>query len=1162
MAALKLFLFGAPQIELDGKPLSIDRSKAIALLGYLAVQGGSHTRLALATLFWPDYEQERAYAYLRRTLFTLREALGQEWIEADREKVRFAAAPAAWVDVLHFGELSDPALRSRLHAHPPEQICTACMELLEEAAALYRDGFMAGFSLRDSPEFDRWQFFQAESLRQQLGHLLQTLSTAYEDRRLFEPAIATVQRLVALDPLQETAHRQLMRLYAGLGQRGAALRQYQECLRLLSQELGVAPQRETRSLAQEIKAGTVKPVTGAVTPRLAAEEDAAPSPLVDDALAATPEGESQPLPASNFPLQPTPFIGRTHELEKIAGLLGAPDCRLLTLVGRGGAGKTRLALEAAAQAHAASRPNHAFPQGACFVALASLAASESFLPALAQALGFSFRSLQANSPEQTDQPGFSDAPVLPAPRDQLYQLIDYLRSRKMLLVLDNFEHLVSQAELLSQILAEAEQVKVIVTSRQRLNLREEWILEVGGMRCPENCASGDWESYSAVRLFEQIACRTRPIWKPSPEEMPWIVRICQLVDGLPLAIELAAGWTKMLTCQEIAGEIEQALDFLSTSLRDVPERHRSLRAVFDHSWKLLSAPQQDAYMRLSIFRGPFRLQAAQAVLSTGETRLISATTLLGLLASLSDQSLLHRAGEGRYEIHPLLRQYAAEKLAADAQILEQTRRSVCLFYADVLLQHQAGLGGSEQIQEMHLLSEDLDDIRQAWRWAVARGMWQVVEKSWLTLALLYFIRGLSREGEQDFRLAAESLRALPARQEAENGATSPLLALCLVLWGSFAGQLGQNRLAGELVGESLAMEASLDALPRAWINLLGNFGSGYLDENAIAARYRESLETFQEAGLPSAVAFSKLFYGSYLANVQEQHPSALIEEALQAFRALGDSWASALCYRNLAQVFIRLGDYEQAWKFGQASLEIFKEFGAQNNLAGVLLGLGQITTALGKYDQAKIYYQEMRRQAQEAGDRRLITVSLACLGHVHLLTAEYAPAERFFNEGLEMCQAMGDRREMGMAFSNLGNAAMVAGNLERAEANYLQSLALLEEAGERWGTTLTLNRLAGLYMQTGALEKAEATYRKALRTAQEIALPPEILEILVGLAELYARQERIDTALDLAVTVIAHPASTQAARQRAQKLLESYLPVQGSLPPARPLDTLLAQIAG
>jgi tetratricopeptide (TPR) repeat protein len=463
---------------------------------------------------------------------------------------------------------------------------------------------------------------------------------------------------------------------------------------------------------------------------------------------------------------------------------------------------------------------------------------------------------------------------------------------------------------------------------------------------------------------------------------------------------------------------------------------------------------------------------------------------------------------------------------------------------------------------MHLLSEDLDDIRQAWRWAVARGMWQVVEKSWLTLALLYFIRGLSREGEQDFRLAAESLRALPARQEAENGATSPLLALCLVLWGSFAGQLGQNRLAGELVGESLAMEASLDALPRAWINLLGNFGSGYLDENAIAARYRESLETFQEAGLPSAVAFSKLFYGSYLANVQEQHPSALIEEALQAFRALGDSWASALCYRNLAQVFIRLGDYEQAWKFGQASLEIFKEFGAQNNLAGVLLGLGQITTALGKYDQAKIYYQEMRRQAQEAGDRRLITVSLACLGHVHLLTAEYAPAERFFNEGLEMCQAMGDRREMGMAFSNLGNAAMVAGNLERAEANYLQSLALLEEAGERWGTTLTLNRLAGLYMQTGALEKAEATYRKALRTAQEIALPPEILEILVGLAELYARQERIDTALDLAVTVIAHPASTQAARQRAQKLLESYLPVQGSLPPARPLDTLLAQIAG
>ncbi len=326
----------------------------------------------------------------------------------------------------------------------------------------------------------------------------------------------------------------------------------------------------------------------------------------------------------NFPLQPTPFIGRIDEVTEIADMLTDPACRLLTLVGAGGIGKTRLSIRVATQ----DLPD--FVYGIFFVPLQPVPSADLLVSALADALSFSLRGQE--SPET--------------------QLVNYLQDKEMLLVLDNFEHLMPQGiELILTLLQACPSLKLLVTSREVLNLQEEWLYHVRGMPTPRHKEKTNIESYSAVQLFVE---RTRQVRRDFSlaDEQAHVVRICQLVEGMPLAIELAASWTKMLPCSEIVSEIQHNIDFLTTNLRNVPEHHRSMRAVFDQTWKLLTRKERDVFKRLSVFRAGFRYKAAKRV--TGAS--------LPVLSTLIDKSLLQTEPDGRYQIHGVLRQYGAEQL--------------------------------------------------------------------------------------------------------------------------------------------------------------------------------------------------------------------------------------------------------------------------------------------------------------------------------------------------------------------------------------------------------------------------------------------------------------------------------------------------------------------
>ena len=373
-----MYLLGPPRVELNGEPVQISRRKVMALLAYLAVTGTPHSRDALATLLWPERSQSRARAYLRRALSELNRTLGEGVLTIDRENAGLSPDADLWLDVHGF--------RARLascqaHDHLETELCPDCGTPLEEAVALYCDDFMAGFTLRDSPAFDEWQFFQAEALRGELAGALERLADWHRAQGEHERAIPYARRWLELDPLAEAAHRRLMALYTDSGQRNAALRQYAECERLLQEELGVPPEEETTALYETLR---------------------------------VPETLRVSAPRHNLPTQPTPFIGREAELAKIAQLLGDPACRLLTLVGPGGSGKTRLALEAASRLDA-----NACKHGIFFVSLAPLSSVDAIVPTVADVLGFQF--FGGGTPQQ--------------------QLLDFLRQRNLLLIMDNYEHL-------------------------------------------------------------------------------------------------------------------------------------------------------------------------------------------------------------------------------------------------------------------------------------------------------------------------------------------------------------------------------------------------------------------------------------------------------------------------------------------------------------------------------------------------------------------------------------------------------------------------------------------------------------------------------------------------------------------------------------------------
>jgi predicted ATPase/DNA-binding SARP family transcriptional activator len=1142
MPRLTIRLFGYPQFQVGGTPVRVERRKTLALAAYLAVETPPAGRSAvppgvgretLAALLWPDAAPDQAGAALRQALWDFAKSAGEEWLARNTRFVSLNPQADIRVDVLEFDILytrwKTGSLENTLPAGGPAA-------LLEQLTALYQAGFLAGFSLRDSPAFAEWATVQAERLRQRQQQALAGLVALHSQQDNFASAAVHAARWQALDPLDESACRASMLALARSGRRTDALQQYEAIQKVLAAELNVPPDPATSQLADQIRRGESFQVSGASYPPQAnrsqlTADNSRPTGTVTflftDIEGSTHLWENQPeamrlaharheailrqsmaaygghvykmigdafqvafstaqaalqaalaaqralcaeawcagcqikvrmalhtgvteeraddyvgptlnrvarllsaghggqvllnqttcelvrehlpaqvclrdlgehtlkdllqpehiyqleapgLPAEfpalvtadrstiSLPVQSTPFVGRESELARIAALLAGADCRLVTLTGIGGIGKTRLAAQAACVA--AGQPQF---QGVYFVPLASCSTLDAMLSNLAEALKLAFYA----------PPGAGGI----TPAGARAQLFDFLGTKKTLLVLDNFEQLTGEAGFLLEMLQAAPQVKLLVTSRERLNLPGEWVLPVSGLAFPgreesELASGAPTLPGAALQLFVESAQRSAP-FTPTPADWRAIARICQLVEGVPLAIEMAAAWLKLLSCQEIAAEIERDLDFLAATWRGMPERQRTFRSIFEHSWRLLPEEERHAFCQLAVFEGGFTREAALAV----------AAAPLPLLAALCDKSFVRRAAlaasavssaSGRFEIHPVLKQYAAEQLAAQPRLYCEVHARYAGYYSAWLERMNEKLKGSQQVSALAELRLEAQNLVGALRQLIRLRDYPRLQRAVTAMILYYEMNNQRTEFQEIVRLLGEVLVILSPAPAVDlpaspDPAQAELLPLLLATLRRFAGQTCPSLDAQQMQffqEESLRLARQLPDCPaKGFALLFDSIGAGINTSAQNLALALECVAMFERLHDAWGVALAQLIAGdtANFARVDLKIGRTCYQAAQAIFSSMGNAWGQAMCLTGLAQIELGEDHPQEAYRLGCQSEEIYQHIVNPERSYLNRHILGEACQKMGALAQARQYFEANLAYALHIGDTAIQT---------------------------------------------------------------------------------------------------------------------------------------------------------------------------------------------
>ena len=928
MTRLTIALLGEPRILLSDQVVACAAKKSLGLFYYLAQSGKRHSRRELARLFWGGGNEEAARTSLRTALQRLPAALAQ-CLSVERDHVALAAD--ADLDTARFAVL---AARSD-------------MESLAEASRLYGGELLKNLEIDAAPEFDDWLHRERTRYRQLAQATFEQLIARHRERTAADPvgasaeraaAMTVAQRWIGLEPAAESAHRALMQLYLDAGRRDAASAQYEACQRELAVAFGRGPGAQTRALLDSIGADSN---TAALAP---AQMPASSATLRAPELAATS------------------FVGRVEELAALEQLLSDPACRLLTLHALGGMGKSRLAFALANQ----MAPR--FALGATWVALDSVQSPELLAHAVARALQIE----------------------LPARGEPDRALCAALHAQERLLVLDNFEHLLVSAagqgggaavELVLMILRDAPRVRVLVTSREVLGVQEEWVYEVRGLGYPAADAKAALASghFPAVELFVQRA-RQAYLGFSAQAEWPHIVRICTLVEGLPLALELTAAWVRTIPCGDLAHAVENELAALTTRHHNRPARQQSLDAVVRTSWSLLPREQQQVLAALSVFVGGFAQEAAHAV----------AEASLRVLSALVDKALVNRRADGRLGLHELVRQFAHAQHSARVDVVRLVRRRYATFYAALLERQSAMLDGPGELDAETALTAELGNLLNAAPIWLEEGAVETIAEPLLRMllgrslirevieyadgllacnprlalaarALIYGYRGRAHgllgglaTGEADFDTAIQIGR--------EFGLSYPL-GYALVY--RVAIDIRSNRLEAALahLADAEQLFASIDD-PR--ITMRARFNAGVVLDalgrvGEAEARLREALEVAQRLGAPSFLATVESTLAIPLIRLgrfDESEP--LLHEALVLFERLGRHHETARLLNALALVLLwRSNGAEAAAAERHAvhALQLSEQIGLSWMASQVCDTLGQALAAQGRTDEARAYFK-------------------------------------------------------------------------------------------------------------------------------------------------------------------------------------------------------------
>ncbi|MFC2095409.1 BTAD domain-containing putative transcriptional regulator [Candidatus Bipolaricaulota bacterium] len=934
---MMLQLFGAPVLQLDGAPVSLSRKKAMALLAFLAVTRSRHHRETLAALLWPESDATAAYSALRNVLWILRQAPLADVVRGDRSTVELLDSETLEIDVNGFRDLSfDCPARS----HGLNEVCSDCEPQLREAVELWRGPFMSGFSVANSIQFDDWQFAEGEALRRELTETLDRLIEYYVAIEDWAMGAQYARRWLQADALSEVGHRRLMQALFAQGKRSEALQAFDDCARVLEAELGLSPEESTVNLAESIRAS-------------------------NSATHSSRRSRSVGLPLSG-----NPIIGRREIAARIEHALVEDEAEVVTIVGLGGSGKTTLAV------HVGRQIEHLFEDGVVFIPLESITAGEFVASTIAHGLGLLL-------PRQEES-------------ELVDQLVDCLRHRNLLMILDGAEHVLAQVSALLPALTSAPQVRILLTSRTPLGTKLATRIALDGLEYPDaDTPQERVGDYAAVRLLRISARRYGHAHESGVDDLTGISRVARLLEGLPLGLEMAADWRSMFSWNEIADRVSANLEFLRHTSKEVAPKHRTLAAVFEQAWGMLPDEAKAVLSRLSVFRDGFTVEAAESVTECH----------IGDLALLANRCLIKRVGSDRYRIHELLRQFASKKLADASREIKHIGRRHAEFYMHAVARWVQKLAGPEQYPTLERMGLAMGNVRSAFQYASEVAASDLLREACEGLFFYYDMRTQFEEAANVFQSAANAYVRSDNRE-------SDVEAFLWIASGWFV-----NHAHPDIGAEHIATGLKLldENPPVSRLHAMANVISAYAcrgeDLEVHILRASSSTDFYKDCGDVAGEGLAVAAWATLESHRNLQRAQELAHQSLRLHREAEDAWGEGL----------------------------------------VLLALARMAEVQGNLDLALARYEESQRLSEPiASDILGVIDAISSQARVAWKLGQARRSEELAEQALELGRGIGSRLQTGRALLELARARRLLGDRTSAKSLVEEAFALLSH--RLWGT--------------------------------------------------------------------------------------------------------------
>lgn len=1051
MTVLVMRFLGLAELTLDGIPVHLKRRHSLALLSYLVLMGRPHSREELAVLLSDEVADEPARKLVRNALADLTQAGLGDYIEADRYSIAFKAAMPHTVDIAGLEQIF--AAEDEVDS-----------ETFEWIAAHATDELLAGFALRDAPLFEAWLLREREHLHQKQTAVAERLLEQYLRGGPLEKGIDLAHRLLAAEPWQEDIHRQLMLLLTRNGQLAAALAQYEVCRLDLEEELGVEPEPETTALYERLRAGPVSP-------------------------------------RHNLPLGTAAgdvLFGRGCEVDEVISQLTELACRLLTIVGLGGVGKSCLALEVAKHlaAPAPFADEHPFPDGIILVNEATGAGSGA---GEAEAMTAERRIVTAI--------GYGLGLVFYGNVDPLEQVVAYLEPKRMLLVLDDLGQFSDGVAALREILQRAPGVTLLVTSRAPFGMPEEWTYCVRGLALPDSL--DELDQAPASRFFQREAKRAAVRLEADDKEH--IARICTLTGGLPLALKTAAGWLGAASCAEVARQLEHGGALLAHLETDSGNGYISIRLLMDSIFKDLTTREQQSLIRLAVMQGHFDQLAAEAV-----------GVSLPMLVPLCHRGLVERCDDAGYVLHPLVRQHGAARLTRSPVFEAQVRDQHASYFARFISERATTLRDRREAHKA--IAPNLPNLHAAWDWAVAQQDVDLLSQLWQGVATLNQLAGLHREWADTLAKSVDQLVA--TRPAADDPARSEALCWLLVAQADALHWQGEADRALQLLhrarqyapaGESHELNARIRLRNGRILHRQGK------PDEAIEFLWGAQSDA-RDAGDRRLEAHCLLSLSYSLAdNGRRADAEAALLLAQEIYHDLDERLSLGRVALHAGHIHAVWGDFGRAKVSLERGLHVSREFRDRPSEGDATVNLGIVHgTGLGWHREADEHFVRALSIAREMSDPHFDAMAHWARGRNAIQAGNVELAAECFERALEIGRDRGDPATESRALHGLGLVALAAGNDLAAEDRAEQATILAIDAGRPLESAFGSLLLGQARERLGRISKAAASYARALTIADELAVRYLRCDATAGLASIALASGDIERGVGYAADVLRY----------------------------------------